>query len=121
MDHSEFAAPAATLALIALSSIPAIVEVSSRRRATASNVQSYEDEDGESTPEAVRAYSARVPKILMVIGSATGTLIALASLLLVNQYTPGGFIGPSLVLSAWVSSLSVCLSVCPHEFSCSLV
>ncbi len=66
------------LGLVALCSLPSIHSALFWLRRQDARQPYYEDEDGISTPEAVTAYSARVPKAFALIFAFSGTSIAIA-------------------------------------------
>ncbi|KAI0008146.1 putative ATP-binding cassette transporter protein [Xylariaceae sp. FL0662B] len=71
---------AAGLGLVATLSVPAVVKlaVQLRSRPRDSNSPGYEDEDGKSTPEAVKAFSTKVPKAFILLLSVIGLGISIA-------------------------------------------
>ncbi|POS69520.1 hypothetical protein DHEL01_v212086 [Diaporthe helianthi] len=81
MHHDSMLVAVATgLAVIGLLSIPAVF-TSASRFATRQPRQddSYEDEDGKATPESVAAYSARLPKTLIVLFAALACSTGIAT------------------------------------------
>ncbi|KAK7742432.1 hypothetical protein SLS62_010740 [Diatrype stigma] len=102
------ATSAAGLGIIGLLSTPGGVRLSTqlRGRLPKSESEVYEDKDGKSTPEAVKAFSTKVPKaivlILNVIG--LGLSITLASLTTVSAVGSGNalFVENWLCVGAWL-------------------
>ena len=106
MEFSRLSVLTANLVLISVFSIPGIIDLATQLQTTRPNTQLYEDEDGETTPDAVEAYSDRVPKIIMALCSFLGMCIALASVILAIKHMHTGFIGPLLILATWVCNAS---------------
>lgn len=69
-------------AIIGLCSIPAVSAVATRIRRPEPKIDIYEDEDGKATPESMKAFSAKVPKTLILLFAAAGLPISVALLLL---------------------------------------
>lgn len=98
---------AASVGLIALFTTPAIIRlVLQLRNRDAKTSDAYEDEDGKSTPEAVKAFSAKVPKAFILFLSLVGLglSIVLAVLSTLDE-KKNLFLENWLASAAWVSSL----------------
>lgn len=95
--HQLLKGVGAGLALISLGSVPALVGLVSQFRKKGQKQEIYEDADGRSTPEAVKSYSAKLLKILLLLLSAAGLSVSIAlsvhMTLHVSQY--------ALVLENW--------------------
>jgi len=96
---------AASVGLVALFTVPAVTRLAQQlwsRDAKPSGI--YEDADGKSTPEAVKAFSAKVPKasILFLSLAGLGVSIAVAVLSTLDQ-EKGLFFENWLAVAAWVS------------------
>lgn len=94
------------LGLIGLCSIPAVSAVLLQLRRREPKQDAYEDEDGKSTPEAVKAYSARLAKsaILLLSSVGLGASLAVAVLVTLHIGKDGLFLENWLTTGAWVSS-----------------
>ena len=90
-------------ALIFLLTSPSIIGIISHLRAPKSNSKIYEDKDGVATPESMAKYSAKIPKILLVVFVVLGffTSIALAVLGTLGSRTPM-FLQDWLNTAQWV-------------------
>ncbi|KAL1844357.1 hypothetical protein VTJ49DRAFT_36 [Mycothermus thermophilus] len=84
VDDSGFMLNAigAGTALIGLCSVPAAGDIVARLRKRDAKPDTYEDGDGKATPESVKAYSARVPKSLVLISAAAGLAVSVALLVI---------------------------------------
>lgn len=104
-DASLTAASATGLGLIGLLSIPAIISLVIQLTTREPKQDTYEDEDGKATPESIKAYSAKLPKALVVIFSviAAATSIALAVLATLHIGNEGLFLENWLSAGASVS------------------
>ncbi|KAK6833621.1 ammonium transporter [Apiospora arundinis] len=70
---------AASVGLVALFTIPAVTKlVLQLRSRDAKPSEIYEDKDGKSTPEAVKAFSAKVPKAFILLLSLAGLGLSIA-------------------------------------------
>ena len=103
MRHESLVVGVASgLAVIALASIPAVSSFLRRRERQPAI---YEDGDGTSTIEAMRAYSAKIPKTAIFLLSALGCAASLAIAVLVTLRLgkDGLFLEDWLSSVAWVS------------------
>ncbi len=73
-----------------------------RRNKQDANQDTYEDGDGKATPESLKAYSARLPKSLVLASGAGGLAISIA-LLVISPHGEGRLLIDSLSSGAWVS------------------
>lgn len=95
------------IALIGLCSAPAAASLVTRiagGKHNAKKEDTYEDADGKATPESVKAYSAWLPKSL-VLGSASagcGVSVALLALSPRAEEDPGRLLVAALGAAAWV-------------------
>lgn len=95
------------LGAIALCSIPAVsglILQLSRREPKQEEL--YEDGDGKSTPESVKAYSAKLSKsaIVLLASLGSGASLAVAVLVTLRIGKDGLFLENWLSAGAWVSS-----------------
>jgi hypothetical protein len=99
------ASSVAGVTLVGLTSAPALLSFAKQLRSRESQTEIYEDEDGKSTPEAVKAYSAKVPKsfILLFSLAGLGLSIALAVLSTLGE-TNDMFLENWLCVGTWVSN-----------------
>jgi len=90
------------LPIFGLCSIPAVTGLVTRFLKRDPKQLSYEDEDGKATLESTKAYSARLPKSLIVLAAFTGCA---ASIALAVLSRPSERHWPENILSigAWVS------------------
>lgn len=107
------ATSAAGLGIIGLLSAPSGASLTTqlRTRQLKSENDIYEDKDGKSTPEAVKAFSTKVPRAIVLIWSfiGLGISIALAILTTLGAPSPGNgfFVENWVCVGAWVSSQSL--------------
>ena len=97
------------LAVVVLLSIPANSKTFAQLHNREPKSEHYEDEDGKSTPEAVKAYSAKFPKTftLLFAVAGLGVSIALAVLSILHLAADKDlFLENWLSVGAWVSHLS---------------
>jgi hypothetical protein len=72
------------LAVVGLCSIPSLTSFLLQLRSKEPRQDEYEDADGKATAESVKAYSARLPKAVILLLAALGTAAALAISVLVT-------------------------------------
>ncbi|GAP88211.1 putative multidrug resistance-associated protein 1 [Rosellinia necatrix] len=75
---SSFAFSCVGLAIVAALSLPAVVQLTKQIRDRTPKTDGYEDKDGQSTGEAVKAFSTKVPKALILALSIAGLCISIA-------------------------------------------
>ncbi|KAJ4296949.1 hypothetical protein N0V88_003865 [Collariella sp. IMI 366227] len=88
-------------ALIGLCSVPAVGSITtklSRRRDVKQD--GYEDADGKATPESVKAYSAKLPKSVVLASAGAGLCVSIA-LLVISPHENGRLMIDSLTTGAW--------------------
>ncbi|KAI1465542.1 P-loop containing nucleoside triphosphate hydrolase protein [Daldinia caldariorum] len=95
------------LGVVTILSIPAALNLSRLRgRGSKSTTEIYEDKDGKSTPEAVKAFSTKVPKavmlVLSLIGFGVSILLAVISTLGTQAIESGLFLANWLAVIIWV-------------------
>lgn len=92
------------LGLSSLFSIPATAAVLNQVRRGAPKDNFYEDRDGKSTPEAVAAFSNRVPKTVILLFSSLGlaTSISISVLTTLEPARYGLFLESWLATASWV-------------------
>lgn len=98
------ASSATGLGAVALLSVPAVLGLAAQLSSRESRPDEvYEDKDGKSTPEAVKAYSAKIPKAFVLLFSLVGLglSIALAVLSTLGE-TNGIFLENWLSVATWV-------------------
>lgn len=96
---------AASVGLVALFTIPAVTKlVLQLRSRDAKPSEIYEDKDGKSTPEAVKAFSAKVPKAFILLLSLVGLGLSIA-LAVLSTLDPEKdlYLENWLSVAAWVS------------------
>ncbi|KAF7537646.1 hypothetical protein G7054_g3519 [Neopestalotiopsis clavispora] len=108
------ATSAAGLGLIGLLSAPSGLSLAAQlRNREPPPTEIYEDEDGKSTPEAVKAYSAKVPKFFVLLFSliGLGLSIALAVLSTIGE-SYGLFLQNWLSVGTWalLTFQAVCIA-----------
>ena len=98
------AAGGAALIVIAILTIPAIIDHVARLREKKEKACLYEDDDGIATEESIANYSTVVPKVLLGIFTTLGllTAIALAVLAIVHQNKTLVKVEDLLNVAAWV-------------------
>ncbi|KAK4451704.1 P-loop containing nucleoside triphosphate hydrolase protein [Podospora aff. communis PSN243] len=69
-------------AVIGLFSLPAVSATATRFAKPETKADIYEDEDGQASPESMKAFSAKVPKGLILLFAATGLSVSITLLLL---------------------------------------
>ncbi|KAK8136839.1 hypothetical protein PG984_004779 [Apiospora sp. TS-2023a] len=110
---------AASVGLIALFTTPAVIRlVLQLRNRDAKTSDVYEDEDGKSTPEAVKAFSAKVPKAFILLLSLVGLGLSIAlSVLSTLDVEKGLFLENWLAVSAWALLFlqSICIAASHHS------
>ncbi|PGH14094.1 hypothetical protein AJ80_06099 [Polytolypa hystricis UAMH7299] len=116
----SLSAGAAGLALVALSTLPALrslsVRLSSRQRSGYEVLHGlYQDEDGEATEESTKAFSDKTQRVLILILSVVGLLASLSLAILTTQSTHELLVDQWLRFPLWVfiSLQSVSLFVEP--------
>ncbi|KAI1334327.1 P-loop containing nucleoside triphosphate hydrolase protein [Xylariaceae sp. FL0016] len=98
--RAAIAASSIGLGLVVLLTIPSLVSIGRQLVRPAPGVEGYEDEDGKSTPEAVRAFSTRAPKALVLSIATLGLLLSIA-LAILSTLSPG-HVGDDLFLENWL-------------------
>ncbi|KAG8163353.1 hypothetical protein KVR01_006650 [Diaporthe batatas] len=99
-DSSMVVAVATGLGIIGLVSIPALFTLTLHLTARQPRQDTYEDEDGKATPESVAAYSARLPKTLILLFAALACSTGIATAVLATL--PPGHDG--LFLQDWLGA-----------------
>lgn len=96
---------AASVGLVALFTIPAVTRLALQLRSRdAKPSDIYEDVDGKSTPEAVKAFGAKVPKAFILFLSLVGLGLSIAvAVLSTLDQGKGLFLENWLAVAAWVS------------------
>jgi hypothetical protein len=89
------------IALIALCSAPALSSTVTRLNRRDARQDAYEDGDGKASPESLKAYSAKLPKSLVVASGAAGLAVSIA-LLIISPHAEGRLLVDSLTTGAWV-------------------
>ncbi|KAI8624244.1 P-loop containing nucleoside triphosphate hydrolase protein [Xylariaceae sp. FL1651] len=94
------ASSALGLGIISAFSVPAIVLMVKQIRSRIPKTDGYEDQDGKSNQEAIRAFSAKLPKCSILTLSVTGLCISIAIAVLSILGSVGG--GDELLLENWL-------------------
>ncbi|KAJ8120278.1 hypothetical protein ONZ43_g2973 [Nemania bipapillata] len=89
------------LGIVAAFSLPAIIHINKQIRNRAPKADGYEDKDGQSSKEAVKAFSTKLPKASILVLSVTGLCISIA-LAVVSTLTPHRR-GDGLFLENWLA------------------
>ena len=111
MNHAAFLPlSAAGLAVVGAATLPGIsaIVVQNRNRTPKDNF--YEDIDGKSTPEAVAAFSQKIPKTAILLLSVVGfgLSVAISVLSTLNSGPHGLFVVNWLSTATWVSAVESC-------------
>ncbi|KUI70297.1 ATP-dependent bile acid permease [Cytospora mali] len=77
---------AATTGIIGLASLPAVSTFILQLTTREPRQDTYEDEDGEATPESIKAYSAKTSKVLIVLFAALGCATAIVTAVLATLH-----------------------------------
>ncbi|KAH8682320.1 P-loop containing nucleoside triphosphate hydrolase protein [Xylariales sp. PMI_506] len=102
-DHIVLlAASGVGLGSIGLFTLPAFIRLRDRFRSSQLKTEVYEDEDGQSTPEATKAFTSRLPKTFVVLFAllGLGLSIPIAVLATIGE-RDGLFIENWLTVAAW--------------------
>lgn len=103
-NESRFAAVVTGLALVGLGSLPAVSGFVQRfRKREARQEVLYEDADGKATVESQRAYSAKVPKTVILLSATAGFALSIAIALL-STSKKASSVNDWLSTGAWVQS-----------------
>jgi hypothetical protein len=95
------------IALIVLCSIPAASGFAKQLGRRDVKQDTYEDEDGKATPESIKAYSAKLPKTLVLLSAAGGCAVSIAHLLLPLRADIFPLLNVLLGIAAWVSQRTI--------------
>lgn len=106
-DKALLASSGLALGIVAAFSIPAIIHLNKHIRNRTPKTDSYEDKDGQSTEEAVKAFSNKLPKASILVLSVIGLCISIATAV-ISTLSPRGqgdglFLENWLVVPGWVS------------------
>jgi hypothetical protein len=99
------------IAFIGLCSVPALGTVATRLGKRDARQDAYEDADGKASPESVRAYSAALPKSVVLASGAAG--LGVSIVLLVISPHAEGLLVDSLSTASWVSAFGRALPFLP--------
>lgn len=77
-DLRSVAAGSAGIVLIAFLALPSIFALFFQLQVPKHKENGYQDEDGVATDQSVAQYSAKVPKILLVLSTLLGFLVSLS-------------------------------------------
>jgi len=98
------------LGIVSAFSVPSVTHLVKQFRFPTQKTEGYEDEDGQSSRDAVKNFSTKLPKaailILSIIGLCTSIAIAVLSTLSPRGKGDGLFLENWLVVPAWVSQIS---------------
>lgn len=80
MSNNTFVLASAVtgLGLVGVLSLPAVFGLAAQLRKREPRTEVYEDEDGKSTPEAVKAYTAKIPKAFILLFASVGLGLSIA-------------------------------------------
>lgn len=99
-----FATSAVGLGLTGLLSFPAVTNIVLQQRTREAKPEIYEDADGKATPESVKAYSAKLPKIFLILLSVVGLGLSIAvAVVSTLGETTGLLLENWLAVGTWVS------------------
>ncbi|KAI1155817.1 P-loop containing nucleoside triphosphate hydrolase protein [Nemania diffusa] len=99
-DKALLASSGLALGIVAAFSIPAIIHLNKHIRNRTPKTDSYEDKDGQSTEEAVKAFSNKLPKASILVLSVIGLCISIATAV-ISTLSPRGQ-GDGLFLENWL-------------------
>ena len=108
-NESRFAVVVTGVALVGLGSLPAVfgfVRCFTKRKARQEVL--YEDADGKATVESQRAYSAKVPKTVILSSAFAGLALSIAIALLSSNHKASS-LNDWLSTGAWVRSFFLAL------------
>ncbi|KAI1739122.1 P-loop containing nucleoside triphosphate hydrolase protein [Xylaria scruposa] len=100
-DRVLLASSGLGLGIVAAFSIPAIVHIVKQICNRTPKTDGYEDKDGQSTEEAIKAFSTKLPKISILVLSVIGLCISIAIAVL-STLSPHGR-GDGLFLENWLA------------------
>ena len=105
MDIPMVPVAGAGLGLVFLSASPAVVAIIKQLRNRKPKDNFYQDIDGKSTPEAIAAFSTRLPKTIIVGLSilGAGTSIATSILCTLGNGSRDSILENWLTTASWVS------------------
>lgn len=113
-ENSTIVAVATGLGVIGLVSLPAISIFVLQLTTHEPKQNTYEDKDGKATPDSVKAYSAKVPKSLIVLFAALGFATAISTAVLATIHVERD----GLFLENWLGAgASVSYTHPPNLFS----
>ncbi|KAL6919458.1 hypothetical protein FSST1_003484 [Fusarium sambucinum] len=117
VDNLDVVLTGAGLGLVALTTAPALVAVIDQLRKRTPKDNFYEDIDGKSTPESIAAFSNRLPKILILVSSATGlgTSIAVSVLSSLHSSSNELLLENWLLTGAWLLIAIHAISLSAHH------
>ncbi|KAI1271336.1 P-loop containing nucleoside triphosphate hydrolase protein [Xylaria sp. FL0933] len=109
------------LGIVAAFSLPAIIHLAKQGRDRTQKTDVYEDKDGQSSQEAVKAFSNKLPKAsilaLSVIGFCVSIAIAVLSTLRPRGERDGLFLENWLAVPGWalLTFQAVCIAACRNS------
>lgn len=113
MDVPMLPVAAAGLGLVALAASPAIEAITRQLRNRTPKDNFYTDVDGTSTPEAIAAFSTRLPKsiILALSTLGSGTSIAISIICTLRNHSQDSLVENWLTAASWafISLHAICL------------
>ncbi|KAL1849599.1 hypothetical protein VTK73DRAFT_9851 [Phialemonium thermophilum] len=99
------------LAIVAVCSVPSVTSLVLQLRKRERNTDEiYEDEDGKATPESMKAYSAKLPKALILLFALVGTGLSIA-IGLVSTSDEGLALENWLTLAGWAALLCQAITI----------
>ncbi|ROV89185.1 hypothetical protein VPNG_10207 [Cytospora leucostoma] len=116
-ENSTIVAVAIGLGIVGLVSLPAISTFILQLTRHEPKQDTYEDKDGKATPDSVKAYSAKVPKSLIVLFAALGFATATSMAVLASIHVERD----GLFLENWLGAGASLLSHHPIQFALRVV
>ncbi|ORY70217.1 P-loop containing nucleoside triphosphate hydrolase protein [Pseudomassariella vexata] len=102
-DTTMLAIAVTALVAIGLFSLPSLQHLTSQLRRRDTKPEVYEDDDGKATPEAVAAFSTKVPKAFVILFSIIGLCVSITlAVLSTLSQGDGLFVENWLGVGAWV-------------------
>jgi hypothetical protein len=101
-DGSMLKAIASGVAFVGLCSVPALGSIAKRISKRDAKQDTYEDGDGKASPESLKAYSAKLPKAVVLASAVAGLGVSIALLIISPHAERRRVITDSLSTGAWV-------------------
>ena len=102
----SLATSALGLSAIGLLSLPGILSLVAQLHGRQAQSDVYEDKDGKSTPEATKAFTNKIPRIVVLVLSVLGLGLSVTLAVLATLGQGNGFIVDNWIcVGAWVRSV----------------